>query len=81
VEKSDLTIKKSPSRDQHGGSRKQSFDTQTAAGGSFVETMLTNIETCRQQDRNVLAFATDAIRARGSSRNSRHLRRTEGPTR
>jgi transposase len=43
--------------------RKLSFGTQSAAGSRFVETMLTTIETCRQQDRNVLAFVTDAVRA------------------
>jgi transposase len=43
--------------------RKLSFGTQSAAGSRFVETMLTTIETCRQQDRNVFAFVTDAVRA------------------
>src|SRR5271169_3061596 len=43
--------------------RKLSFGTQSAAGSRFVETMLTTIETCRQQDRNVFAFVTEAVRA------------------
>ncbi len=44
--------------------RKLSFGTQSAAGSRFVEAMLTAIETCRQQRRNVLAFATAAVEAR-----------------
>ena len=43
--------------------RKLSFGTQSADGSRFVETMLTVIETCRQQRRNVFAFLTDAIDA------------------
>ncbi|MCX7424386.1 MAG: IS66 family transposase [Planctomycetia bacterium] len=43
--------------------RKLSFGTQSAAGSRFVETMLTVIETCRQQRRNALAFVTAAIEA------------------
>jgi len=43
--------------------RKLSFGTQSAAGSSFVETMLTVIETCRQQRRNVFAFVTAAVEA------------------
>jgi transposase len=41
--------------------RKLSFGTQSAAGSRFVETLLTVIETCRQQDRDVFAFVTLAI--------------------
>ena len=41
--------------------RKLSFGTQSAAGSRFVETMLTVIETCRQQRRNVFAFVTAAV--------------------
>lgn len=41
--------------------RKLSFGTKSAAGSRFVETMLTVIETCRQQDRDVFAFVTKAI--------------------
>jgi transposase len=43
--------------------RKLSFGTQSAAGSRFVETMLTVIETCRQQRRNVFAFVTSAVEA------------------
>lgn len=41
--------------------RKLSFGTQSAAGSRFVETLLTVIETCRQQDRDVFAFVTRAV--------------------
>ncbi len=41
--------------------RKLSFGTQSAAGSRFVETMLKVIETCRRQDRDVLAFVTKAV--------------------
>ncbi len=43
--------------------RKLSFGTQSASGSRFVETMLTVIETCRQQRRNVFAFVTSAVEA------------------
>jgi len=43
--------------------RKLSFGTQSAAGSRFVETMLTIIETCRQQRRNAFAFVTSAVEA------------------
>ena len=41
--------------------RKLSFGTQSATGSRFVETMLTVIETCRQQHRNAFAFLTQAV--------------------
>ena len=41
--------------------RKLSFGTQSAAGSRFVETLLTTIETCRQQDRNVFEFVTQTV--------------------
>lgn len=41
--------------------RKLSFGTQSASGSRFVETLLTVIETCRQQDRDVFAFVTEAV--------------------
>jgi transposase len=44
--------------------RKLSFGTQSAAGSRFVETLLTIIETCRQQNRSVFAFIADAIQRR-----------------
>ena len=43
--------------------RKLSFGTQSVAGSRFVETMLTVIETCRQQRRNAFAFVTAAVEA------------------
>lgn len=43
--------------------RKLSFGTQSAGGSRFVETMLTVIETCRQQSRNVFAYVTAAVQA------------------
>ena len=43
--------------------RKLSFGTQSAAGSRFVETMLTVIESCRQQRRNAFAFVTAAVEA------------------
>jgi len=43
--------------------RKLSFGTQSASGSRFVETMLTVIETCRQQRRNVFSFLTTAVEA------------------
>lgn len=43
--------------------RKLSFGTQSAAGSRFVETLLTVIETCRQQSRNVFAFVATAVQA------------------
>jgi transposase len=43
--------------------RKLSFGTQSARGSRFVETMLTVVETCRQQSRNVFAYVTDAVNA------------------
>jgi transposase len=43
--------------------RKLSFGTQSAGGSRFVETMLTVIETCRQQRRNVFAFVTAAVKS------------------
>ena len=43
--------------------RKLSFGTQSASGSRFVETMLTVIETCRQQRRSVFSFLTAAVEA------------------
>jgi transposase len=43
--------------------RKLSFGTQSAGGSRFVETMLTIIETCRQQQRDVFDFITKALEA------------------
>ena len=43
--------------------RKLSFGTQSGEGSRFVERILTTVETCRQQGRDVLAFVTDAVQA------------------
>jgi transposase len=43
--------------------RKLSFGTQSNKGSRFIETMLTVIETCRQQGRNVFTFLTDVMQA------------------
>ena len=48
--------------------RKLSFGTQSASGSRFVETMLTVIETCRQQERNTFAFVADAVHAHFAGR-------------
>jgi transposase len=41
--------------------RKLSFGTQSKDGSRFVETLLTIVETCRQQSRQVFPFLTAAI--------------------
>ena len=43
--------------------RKLSFGTQSEGGSRFVETMLTVIETCRQQSRSVFTYLTAAVQA------------------
>ena len=43
--------------------RKLSFGTQSEAGSRFVETMLTVIETCRQQRRNAFDYIATAVAA------------------
>jgi transposase len=53
--------------------RKLSFGTQSAAGSRFVETILTVVETCRQQARNTLAFLTRTLEARLAARKSPSL--------
>jgi transposase len=44
--------------------RKLSFGTQSAEGSRFVERLLTVVETCRRQQRNVLAWMVEAVEAR-----------------
>ena len=39
------------------------FGTQSANGSRFAETMLTVIETCRQQRRNAFDYLTAAVKA------------------
>jgi transposase len=51
--------------------RKLSFGTQSSQGSRFVETLLTTVETCRQQSRGVFPFIADAIQA--------HFARTTAP--
>jgi transposase len=53
--------------------RKLSFGTQSASGSRFVETMLTVIETCRQQKRNTFAFVADAVHAHFAGRQAAPL--------
>jgi transposase len=49
--------------------RKTSGGTDSASGSRFVERVLTVVESCRQQKRDVLAFLTDAVQAsRGRTR-------------
>ncbi len=43
--------------------RKLSFGTQSRHGSKFVATILTVVETCRQQSRNVFAYLTTAMQA------------------
>jgi hypothetical protein len=43
--------------------RKNSFGSQSEEGSIFVARMLTVVTTLRSQNRNVLDFLTDAIRA------------------
>ena len=43
--------------------RKLSFGTQSQGGSRFVETMLTVIETCRQQSRDVFVYTTAVVQA------------------
>lgn len=43
--------------------RKLSFGTQSPSGSRFVERMLTVIETCRRQGRNVFAWLSEAVAA------------------
>lgn len=43
--------------------RKLSFGTQSAHGSLFVATILTTVETCRQQSRNVFDYLTDVMQA------------------
>jgi transposase len=43
--------------------RKLSFGTQSDRGSRFVETLLTVVETCRQQSRGVYPFIADAVQA------------------
>ena len=43
--------------------RKLSFGTQSTSGSHFVERLLTVIETCRRQPRNVFSWLSQAVQA------------------
>jgi transposase len=43
--------------------RKLSFGTQSERGSRFLETILTVVETCRQQSRSVFVFIREAVQA------------------
>lgn len=53
--------------------RKLSFGTQSAGGSRFVETILTVVETCRQQSRSVFAFVAEAVQAHFDHRSAPSL--------
>ena len=53
--------------------RKLSFGTQSASGSRFVETMLTVIETCRQQKKNAFDHVTQAIQDHMAGRKTKSL--------
>jgi transposase len=44
--------------------RKLSFGTKSSAGIRFVERLLTAVETCRRQQRNVFSWLVEAVEAR-----------------
>jgi transposase len=44
--------------------RKLPFGTQSAAGSRYVERLLTVVETCRLQERNVFSWLVEAVEAR-----------------
>jgi transposase len=53
--------------------RKLSFGTQSAEGSRFVERLLTVVETCRRQKRNVLSWMVEAVEARLAGRTAASL--------
>jgi transposase len=53
--------------------RKLSFGTQSAAGSRYVETLLTIVETCRQQHRPVFNYLAESIQAHWSAKPSPSL--------
>ncbi len=48
--------------------RKGCFGTQSASGSRFVAHILTVTATCRQQERHVLTFLTEAVAAHWAGR-------------
>lgn len=53
--------------------RKLSFGTQSASGSRFVERLLTVIETCRRQSRNVFSWLVEAVQANYSGQHTPSL--------
>lgn len=58
--------------------RKLSFGTQSAAGSRFVERMLTVVETCRRQKRDVYAWLVETVQNHFADRQGPSLLPTEG---
>ena len=50
--------------------RKLSFGTQSAHGSRFVATILTVVQTCRQQSRNVFEYLTAEMEAHFASQSA-----------
>lgn len=48
--------------------RKTSFGTQSESGSRFVETLLTILETCRQQNRHPIDFLTTTLEAHATNK-------------
>ena len=53
--------------------RKLSFGTQSAKGSRFDETILTVVETCRQQSRNSFDYLASAMQAHFDHRSAPSL--------
>ena len=53
--------------------RKLLLGTQSAEGSRFVERLLTVVETCRRQQRNVLSWMVEAVEARLAGRTAPSL--------
>ena len=53
--------------------RKLSFGTQSASGSRFVERLLTVIETCRRQSRNVYSWLVEAVQAHHNQQRPKSL--------
>jgi len=53
--------------------RKLSFGTQSSEGSRFVERLLTVVETCRRQKRNVLSWMVEAVEARFAGKSAPSL--------
>ena len=58
--------------------RKLSFGRQSASGSQFVERLLTVIETCRRQSRNVFSWLADAVQAHNNQQPASSLLPTVG---